>query len=238
MEASTHAAPFAAAPPTLGVFSPPVNTGGAVRVVVLADVRLYRDGLVLVLSGRSDVDVVGHGPANRDGITLVCSLAPNIVLIEAPAAQGTTIVRDLAARLPTARVVAYGVSGDDRESIGCAEAGVAGYVPMDATSEELIATALSVARGEFACSPRIAALMLRRLSALAAERQTASGDGVLTPRERQVGELIDDGLSNKEIAVCLGIEVSTVKNHVHNLMEKLHAKRRVQAAARIRRAKI
>jgi len=230
MEASSHPARLSS-----DVAAP---TSDPVGVVVLANVRLYRDGLVLVLSGHAGLRVIGQGPADRDGMSVVCSLAPDVVLLEAPAAYGTSLVKDLASRLPATRVVAYGVSGDDVEMMRCVEAGVAGYVPTNATSNELVATALSAARGEFACSPRLAALLLRRVQDLAAEHRSTENEVLLTPREQQIGELIDDGLSNKEIAARLGIEVSTVKNHVHKILDKLHAKHRLQAAAHIRRARI
>jgi DNA-binding NarL/FixJ family response regulator len=91
-----------------------------------------------------------------------------------------------------------------------------------------------VTRGEFLCSPGTAATLLRRVAALAAERHTADNGARLTPREQQVVRLIDEGLSNKEIARRLSIEVRTVKNHVHSILEKLQVRRRGEAAARMR----
>jgi two-component system, NarL family, nitrate/nitrite response regulator NarL len=210
----------------------------AVRLVVLDDVALYRDGLRTILSGRDDMIVVGEGTANRDGVKVVCALAPDIVLVEASAIRLTTIVRDVLRLAPRVRLLAYGVSSEEREALQCAESGVSGYVSRDATTAELVETVRSVSRGEFACSPRLGALLLRRLSDLVTQQRGYSSHVVLTRREREVGELIDDGLSNKEIASRLGIGVSTVKNHVHHLLEKLHATRRVQAAAHMRRARI
>ena len=208
------------------------------RLVVLDDVALYRDGLNTILSGRDGLCVVGGGTADRDGVKLVCSLNPDVVFIEATSVHSTTIVQDLARRAPGVPVIAYGVDAEEREVIQCAEAGVSAYVPRNAMTPELIETIRSVARGEFACSPRVGALLMRRISVLASQHRGYAGDVVLTPRERQIGELLDDALSNKEIATRLGIGVSTVKNHVHNLLEKLHATRRCQAAAQIRRARI
>lgn len=207
------------------------------RLVILDDVTLYRDGMTLLLSGRDDMLVVGVSTADRDGLRLVHELQPDVVLVVASAAPITTVIHDLTRSVPVARVLAYGVAAGDREAIQCAEAGVSGYIPRDASTDALIATILSVSRGEFACSPRVAALLLRRVADLAGQR--GPNDAVvLTPREREVGALIDDGLSNKEIARRLGISVSTVKNHVHHLLEKLHTDRRVQVGAQIRRARI
>lgn len=130
--------------------------------------------------------------------------------------------------------MAYGVVGGDDEVIRCAQAGVAGYVSRDASLEELAAAVLTVAQGDVACPPHIAGIVLRRLAAAAAG-STPKPDHPLTLRERQIVALVDQGLCNKEIAARLGVEVSTVKNHVHNLLQKFGAKRRGEAAARARR---
>jgi DNA-binding NarL/FixJ family response regulator len=146
-------------------------------------------------------------------------------------------VRELAAMPAHAKIVAFAVAEVDEVVLACAEAGVASYVPRDASIEDLVASVHRAARGEMLCSPRIAATLFRRVAALAAEVQPAAAAAVLlTRREREIVELIDGGLSNKEIAQRLSIEVATVKNHVHNLLEKLHVHRRGQAAARVRAA--
>jgi len=91
-------------------------------------------------------------------------------------------------------------------------------------------------RGELPCSPRIAGGLLRRVTALAAERWSREEPYRLTAREAEIAQLIERGLSNKEIARTLCIEVSTAKNHVHSILEKLHVHRRVEAAALLRPA--
>ena len=99
--------------------------------------------------------------------------------------------------------------------------------------DDLTSTIISVTRGELLCSPRVAATLLRRVGALANGARAPHALRGLTFREREVLDLIDGGLSNKEIAVRLHIEVATVKNHVHNLLEKLHVTSRAQAAAQL-----
>ncbi|HEX7241600.1 MAG TPA: response regulator transcription factor, partial [Longimicrobiaceae bacterium] len=118
--------------------------------------------------------------------------------------------------------------------LACAEAGVSGYVSRGASLDDLVGALRSVARGELVCSPHIAGSLFRRVAALS-ERREASPAAVLTPREREILGLIDQGLSNKEISRRLRIELSTVKNHVHNLLEKLQVSRRGAAAACLRR---
>jgi two-component system, NarL family, nitrate/nitrite response regulator NarL len=127
-------------------------------------------------------------------------------------------------------VVALGVSEDPDEVLECAEAGVAGYVSRRATVEDLVKTIEGVERGELCCSPRMAAEMFHRVAALAAG-QAAARLFPLTVREQAIVQLISRGLSNKEIAHALSIEVATVKTHVHHILEKLGVPRRAAVAA-------
>src|SRR6185436_13278348 len=130
-------------------------------------------------------------------------------------------IRRVSASSARARIVAFAVEETERDVLLCAEAGAAGYVACDGTMDDLVNTIHSVARGELLCSPRIAATLFR---ALHAQGSRPDGDRLaltLTAREREIAPLIDRGLSNKEIAAHLRIEVATVKNHVHNLLEKL-----------------
>jgi DNA-binding NarL/FixJ family response regulator len=119
-----------------------------------------------------------------------------------------------------------------------AEAGVAGLVPREASFEDLLCTVGHAVRGEFRCSPRFAGRLLQRLAQPRLAAHPPERLSSLTARETEIIRLIDQGLSNKAIAVELGIELATVKNHVHNLLEKLHVHRRAEAAARIRRGDV
>ncbi|HEY3149790.1 MAG TPA: response regulator transcription factor [Dongiaceae bacterium] len=206
--------------------------------MVLADVRLYREGLARLLGSHENLVLVGAGPVDGNALERVVSARPDVVLLEAAAACETTIVQDLLRQAPDARVIAYGVQDEDQQALRCAEIGAAAFVMGEATGQELIGAILSLARGEFRCSPRVAAMLVRRVSALAQGLGEEPRQARLTPRERGIVALIDDGLSNKEIAQRLGIELSTVKNHVHHILEKLHALRRAQAAARFRHTQL
>ena len=118
--------------------------------------------------------------------------------------------------------------------VTCAEAGIAAYVPYEASIADLLATLARVRAGELACPPRIAAGLFRRLAVRAIEQNVAAVSAGLTQREEEILALIDQGLSNQEIAGRLEIEVSTVKNHVHHILGKLAVRRRGEAAARVR----
>lgn len=130
---------------------------------------------------------------------------------------------------PDIRVVALAIDSTD-EVVAVVEAGVSGYVPKEASLTELVSTIQSVSCGEMPCSPSVAAGLCRRLADLA-PRQDQAPQRRLTVRERQVLALVGEDLSNKEIARRLCIEVTTVKNHVHNLLEKLQVHRRRDAIA-------
>jgi len=129
------------------------------------------------------------------------------------------------------------VVDEERQALRCAEAGVAAFVTGEATGEQLLAAILDVGRGEFSCSPRISALLVERVRTLSQSAAAPTPHAHLTPRERAIADLVAEGLSNKEIAARLGIELCTVKNHVHHILEKLQVARRTQAAARVRRAR-
>jgi DNA-binding NarL/FixJ family response regulator len=135
---------------------------------------------------------------------------------------------------PSIKVVALGVPEIDSEIIACAEAGISNYVTRQGSISELIRAIQDAVRGELRCPPKIAASLLQQVGSLSAERSPLEEPSRLTPREMEIVHLIDLGLSNKEIAAQLFIEVSTVKNHVHNLLDKLNVRRRGEAAARLR----
>ncbi len=131
---------------------------------------------------------------------------------------------------PNVKIVAIAVREIEHDIIACAEAGVTGYVPREASIADLIAAVMGAVQGELKCSPRIARSLFRRVSVLARAGAVTSGDlRSLTPREVQIARLIHQGMSNKEIALKLCIEVATVKNHVHNILEKLQVKNRREA---------
>ena len=165
-------------------------------------------------------------------------LDPDVVLLDLARDDGVAAIRHIVAELPWVPTVVLGVPEDDDSVIACAEAGAAAYVTRDESLDDLHHTLLAVARGESPCSPKRVAMLLRRLAALAADPvQNGTTDVHLTPRESEVLSLIDAGLSNKQIAQKLCVELPTVKNHVHNILEKLGVDRRAQAAAWLRRRK-
>lgn len=201
-----------------------------IRVLIVSGIRLYREGLAQLLGRRSGLTVVGAKSEWREAAADIQGLEPDVVLLDMATAEGHATVRDVKRLAPGVPVVALGVPELEGDILACVEAGVAGYVTREACLEELVAAVESAARGELQCSPRIAGSLVRRLAALAANREASPLPPRLTTRECEIVRLIEQDLSNKEIADRLGIEVATVKNHVHNLLEKLNVHRRTEAA--------
>ena len=204
-----------------------------IRVLVVAGIRLFREGLGQILDSREGLTVVGMARDSTEALARIRQLNPQIVLLDMADAESHAMAREFGNLTPQIRVVALGVTDVEGNVLACAEAGVAEYVPREGSVEDLIAAVKSAACGDVHCSPQLAGSLWRRLATLAANQQQALSTD-LTLREREIVRLIDHDLSNKEIARQLGIEVATVKNHVHNLLDKLHVSTRTQAAARMR----
>lgn len=211
-----------------------IDDGGLlvdVRILIVDDCTLYRDFLAAV--------VVSHGSAAPqiawDRASLIESFAeaePDVILVNMRTRDSAVLLRQVLQLNPAARMVVFGVAGDDEsEIVGCAEAGVAGYHLRSESLDDLVMAVHKVAAGEFLCSPSISAILLQRLSTLAAQRQRPAKELVLTTREIQILGMLEVGLSNQEIAERLCIAVHTVKNHVHSLLTKLGVTSRAQAAA-------
>lgn len=209
-----------------------------IRVMVLADVRLYCEGLASLLAGEPGLSVVAAEPVSGNALLRVRAERVDVVLLEAATACETGTIERLAALAPDAKVVAYAILDEDRQAVRCAEAGAAAFLTGEATTEQLVGAIVGAARDEASCSPRIAARLIKRLRTLARGTTPTGEVSRLTSRENGILALIEEGLSNKQIATRLGIEVCTVKNHVHHILEKLEVTRRSQAAARLRRSRL
>ena len=205
-----------------------------IRLMVVADTGVYRESLTEHLARQTGIEVLGsvtreQWPACVDGVS------PDVVLLDVATLDCLPAVRMIASSLPETKVIAIAVPETEEHVVACAEEGISGYAPREASLAELVAVIGSVSRGEAPCSPRITAVLLRRLAAASTQSRPGRTSARLTRRESEILRLIEEGMSNKEIAHALCIEVTTVKNHVHRILDKLHVRRRAQAAARLRR---
>jgi DNA-binding NarL/FixJ family response regulator len=203
-------------------------------VAVATDVCVYREGLAASLSSRPETEVVATAGCLAEALDLLRHARPDVLLLDLGLPGADEVVGAARDARPETKVVALAVSDTEQGVLACAEAGVWGYVTRDASVHELVGKMLAVARGELLCDPAIAASLFRRVGELAGRRGAPADAPALTPREREVLALVSEGLSNKEISRRLSIGVSTVKNHVHHLLEKLQVPRRGAAAARLR----
>lgn len=203
-----------------------------IRLFLVAATRLYRDGLRDALSPR--FEVVGAAASPFDGVAQIVASQPDVVLLDSDAPDSVDAVTAVVSAVPDAKVVALAMPEVEPRLVALAEAGISGYVSREGSIEDLIAVIESVFRGEMLCSPRMAATLLRRVTALAAERQPARARAQLTERQSEIVALIAEGLTNKEIARRLCIELPTVKNHLHAIFARLDVSRRSEAAARAR----
>lgn len=208
-----------------------------IRVFLVDEILLYREGLARLLQREVEISVVGTAASLAEALDAIRAGQPDVLLIRFLRSDQMTAFRSITENLAPVKVIALGVPETEDDVVTCAEAGMAGYVPRDGTLDDLVTIIRSVARGEMPCAPHIAASLFRRVAALAADRHDRMTSVHLTPREREIVQLIDEGLANKEIAHRLCIDVHTVKNHVHNILEKLGVQRRGEAAARVRIAR-
>jgi len=204
-----------------------------VRVVIVAGVRLYREGLAQLLRCHDGFTIGGVYSYPLPSSADLRLLAPDLVVIDLATTGSYDIVRHLKATIASLPIVAIGVDDSEDEVLACAEAGAAGYVTREGSVEELVASMQRAVKGELLVTPRVAGRLAQRLAALAAEQPGLKG-ARLSRREWEIAALIEEKLSNKEIAVRLCIEVATVKNHVHSLLQKLEVHRRTDAGRVVR----
>ena len=212
---------------------PVVETAPIIRLLVVAEVRLYREGIQNALAARSQFAVVGAVSDAEQALKHIKSHQPDVVILDMTTRQSLEIARTIHEQAPAIKpgikIVAFGVEELEGDVLACAEAGLAGYVPFDASVDDLVGRVESVARGELLCTPKIAAALFRKMHGRRDPADVSADVPMLTSREREVLGLMNAGFSNKEIATRLFIEVSTVKNHVHHILDKLHVSSRAQA---------
>jgi DNA-binding NarL/FixJ family response regulator len=225
-----------------------------IRVVVASHIRLYREALGRVLEQATEqareqarqeareqtrqqqtsepaaeVVLVGLAASATDAVEQVRRLAPDIALLDMAMNDAFSVARHLTRFAVASRIVALGMAENEAEVLNCAQLGIAGYVTREASIADMLAAVEATARGEVHCSPKIAGSLFRRIAALSTERSNAGPPNALTARESQILKLLQQGMSNKMISRSLGIELPTVKNHVHSILAKLGIHRRTEA---------
>jgi DNA-binding NarL/FixJ family response regulator len=205
----------------------------SISVFVVDDNRLLREGLVSMLGEREDIAVVGAAPSGDEALEQIKRLRPDVALIDIgmPGKDGIEVTQALHQEAPEVKVIILGMVDLTDEIMACIEAGAAGYALKETSFDHLVETIRSAHRGESLCSPQMAASLFSRIAELAGERilSVPSSSVKLTPRELEIVNAVADGLANKEIAQQLSIETQTVKNHIHNILDKLQLHTRLEA---------
>jgi DNA-binding NarL/FixJ family response regulator len=210
----------------------------AVRVLVVDDQALFREALATLLGARPEVEVVGEAGNGHQALERAAALQPDVVLMDLhmPVLDGIAATRRLTVEQPGVRVLALTTFDDDEDVFAALRAGALGYMLKDVSSDRLVEAVLSAARGESVLQPSVAAKVVARFAQLDDVPRPRPQPLVvpLSDRELDVLRLLADGRSNREIAAALFLAEGTVKNQVTNVLGKLGARDRTQAALRAR----
>ena len=204
-----------------------------IRILLVDDQAILREGLRTILSAQADFMVVGEAANGREALERAADAKPDVVLMDLkmPVLDGVAATKRIRATLPDCRVVALTTFDDDELVLEGLRAGAVGYLLKDATSEKLVEAIRAAARGESFLQPSIASKVLAELARLGAAQKPSHS---LSDREVDVLRLVARGASNKEIASALSLAEGTVKNHVTNILSKLGVGDRTQAALKAR----
>lgn len=203
-----------------------------VRVLLVDDHALFREGLAGIISSQPDMQVVGEANDGLEAFVKAQELKPNLILmdVQMPGMDGLEAARQIKQILPEAVIIMLTVRDDDEKLFGALKNGAQGYLLKEIRSQSMLDMLRGALRGEAALSPSLAGRVLsefRRLSK--GGIQETEDDGGLTEREHQVLVEAARGASDKEIAATLNISLNTVKTHVRNILSKLHVRTRREA---------
>jgi DNA-binding NarL/FixJ family response regulator len=207
--------------------------GEVVRVLIADDQALFRRGLYVVLGTEEGIEVVGEAENGQEAVTKAEETAPDVVLMDVrmPMVSGIEAARQIRELSPTTKILMLTVSDEEDDLYEAIKAGANGYLLKEISVEEVAEAIRAVVQGQSLISPSMASKLLNEFNSLArrAEERQQFPVPTLTSRELEVLRLVAKGLSNREIADDLFISENTVKNHVRNILEKLHLHSRMQA---------
>jgi DNA-binding NarL/FixJ family response regulator len=206
------------------------------RVLIVDDHPVFRDGLAGLLATLPDVEIAGAAGTAQEALAVARDSSPDIVLmdINLPGASGVEATQAVLAAAPDIAVLVVSMVDDDDTVFAALAAGARGYLLKGASSAEITAALRTVAAGGAVFGAGIASRLLAKTPARTPGPAAAPGQYNLTAREHEVLDLLADGASNKQIARSLGLSLKTVQNHVSRILDKLQAADRTQAALQAR----
>ena len=212
----------------------------AIRVLVVDDQELFRRGLVMLLGVEPGIEVVGQAGDGIEATNLAGRDAPDVVLLDVrmPRRSGIEACPAIKETVPSAQIIMLTASDDEADLCEAVKSGASGYLLKDSSIEEVAQAIRVVADGQSLISPSMASKLLSEFNNLAKQAQQKVLVPKLTERELQVLKLVAQGMSNREVAEELFISENTVKNHVRNILEKLHLHSRMEAVVYAVREKL
>ena len=213
-----------------------------VRVLIVDDHALFRRGLLMVLEGETDIDVVGEAGDGQEAIERAESTTPDVVLMDVrmPKRSGIEATRTIKDTLPSTKILMLTISDEEADLYEAIKAGASGYLLKEISIEEVADAVRAVHAGQSLISPSMASKLLNEFAAMVKRRdERAQVPGPrLTSRELEVLKLVAKGLNNRDIGQELFISENTVKNHIRNILEKLHLHSRMEAVVYAVREKL
>lgn len=203
-----------------------------IRLLLVDDQTLIRQGLASLLSLEEDFEIVGHAGHGAEAVSLVESLGPDLILmdIRMPVMDGVAATRTIREKHPAIKILVLTTFDEDEYIVQAMQAGASGYLLKDAPTEQLAAAIRSVHNGFTQLGPTIAPKLFSRLNSQSATQSKEDAQSMFTGRELEILRLLGQGKSNKEIAQTLYITEGTVKNHITKILSLLNVRDRTQAA--------
>jgi len=196
-----------------------------IQIILADDHKITRDGLKSLLESQKNMTVVGEAENGRKAVRLALKLQPDVIVmdINMPELNGIEATRQIKTELPETKIIALSMYSDKRYVVGMLKAGVSGYLLKNCAFDELVAAISAVVKNQNYMSPKIADTVMKDYANIL-ESSDTSPAAQLTAREREVLQLIAEGLKTKDIATRIHVSIKTVETHRQQMMRKLNAK--------------
>ncbi|MBI4332471.1 MAG: response regulator transcription factor [Chloroflexi bacterium] len=204
------------------------------KVLLADDHKLFREGLASLLESQKDIEVVGQAQDGEEAVRKTRELMPDLILMDLgmPVINGQEATRIIKSEMPYVKIVVLTVHDEDENLLEAVKSGAQGYLLKNIGVSELLESIRGMSRGEAAISRIMAGKILGEFTRLSQQSAIAADPSAnLTIREQEVLRLVAKGAGNAEIAAKLAISENTVKNHLRNILAKLHVQNRSQAAS-------